>query len=183
MPVILGAKAQSGFGDPFGLLSDCHRRIEMFLGVLVKAAGLGQSGLEESSRESLRRALDYFRDAAPRHTADEEESLFPRLRECDRPEAAAALDLLGALEHDHARADELHRKLDALGRRWLERPLESGELSEFGEIARELREMYARHIALEDQQVFPAARKALDGPAVAGIGREMEARRKSGVSA
>jgi hypothetical protein len=33
MPVQIGAKAHS-FSDPTGLLSDCHRRIEMFLGSL-----------------------------------------------------------------------------------------------------------------------------------------------------
>jgi hypothetical protein len=32
MPVQIGAKTHN-FSDPTGLLSDCHRRIEMFLGV------------------------------------------------------------------------------------------------------------------------------------------------------
>jgi hypothetical protein len=33
MPVQIGAQSHS-FSDPTGLLSDCHRRIEMFLGTL-----------------------------------------------------------------------------------------------------------------------------------------------------
>lgn len=37
MPVQIGAKAHS-FSDPTGLLSDCHRRIEMFLGSLQRVA-------------------------------------------------------------------------------------------------------------------------------------------------
>lgn len=36
MPVQIGAKAHS-FSDPTGLLSDCHRRIEMFLESLQSA--------------------------------------------------------------------------------------------------------------------------------------------------
>ena len=36
MPISIGARPQSGFDDPLGLLSDCHRRIESFLGVLIR---------------------------------------------------------------------------------------------------------------------------------------------------
>jgi hypothetical protein len=35
MPVEIGAQA-ANFADPTSLLSDCHRRIEMFLNVLQK---------------------------------------------------------------------------------------------------------------------------------------------------
>jgi hypothetical protein len=33
MPIVIGAKRESDFTDPIGMLSDCHRRIEMFLNV------------------------------------------------------------------------------------------------------------------------------------------------------
>ncbi len=171
MPVVLGGKPQAGFGDPFGLLWDCHRRIESFLGVLIKAAEIGT--LDEASFRSLEAALDYFRDAAPRHTADEEESLFPRMRA-----AGAGLEMMAELEADHARADRLHARLDKLGRRWLAAgELAPEELAEFGRLSGELREMYARHIGVEDEQVFPLARRVLDREAAAAIGREMARRR------
>jgi hemerythrin-like domain-containing protein len=171
MPVVLGGKAQAGFGDPLGVLWDCHRRIEGFLRVLVKAAELG--ALDDASFRSLEAALDYFRDAAPRHTADEEESLFPRMRA-----AGSVLQMLAELEADHARADAMHRRLDALGRGWLaERKLEPEELAEFGRLAGELREIYGRHIAVEDEQVFPLAKRVLDKEQAAAIGQEMAARR------
>ncbi len=38
MPVSIGAKPESGFDDPIGLMTDCHRRIESFLEALSKAA-------------------------------------------------------------------------------------------------------------------------------------------------
>ena len=78
MPVQIGSKAHN-FGDPTGLLSDCHRRIEMFMQVLERVAQTIDSSPEEEVRQSLETALRYFREAAPKHTADEEESLFPRL--------------------------------------------------------------------------------------------------------
>jgi nitrate reductase gamma subunit len=38
MPVTFGAKLESDFTDPIGLLGDCHRRIERFLGVILAVA-------------------------------------------------------------------------------------------------------------------------------------------------
>ena len=55
-------------------------------------------------------ALRYFREAAPKHTADEELSLFPRMRACGGAEVEAALDRVAELEADHKRADQLHAK-------------------------------------------------------------------------
>ncbi len=36
--VHLGSEPQAGFDEPLRLLSDCHRRIEHFLGILLKVA-------------------------------------------------------------------------------------------------------------------------------------------------
>jgi hypothetical protein len=41
--------------------------------------------LNEEQRGAFEAALRYFREAAPKHTADEEESLFPRLRRIGAP--------------------------------------------------------------------------------------------------
>lgn len=78
MPVQIGAHAHS-FSDPTGLLSDCHRRIKMFLGSLQHVAEVIDRPLTDDARAALESALRYFRESAPKHTADEEESLFPRL--------------------------------------------------------------------------------------------------------
>ncbi|PYV99204.1 MAG: hypothetical protein DMG89_08830 [Acidobacteria bacterium] len=80
MPVQIGAQAHN-FSDPTGLLSDCHRRIEMFLRTLEGVASVIDRPLTEETRAALESALRYFREAAPKHTADEEESLFPRMRQ------------------------------------------------------------------------------------------------------
>src|SRR6516165_4861052 len=64
MPVQIGAKAHN-FTDPTGLLSDCHRRVEMFLGML-EAVGevIDQPAAGETSR-ALDSALRYFGEARP----------------------------------------------------------------------------------------------------------------------
>jgi hypothetical protein len=38
MAVQIGAKPDSGFDDPIGMLKDCHRRIEHFLDILCLVA-------------------------------------------------------------------------------------------------------------------------------------------------
>ena len=80
MPVQIGSRA-SDFSDPTGLMSDCHRRIEMFLNTLRAAGDLNGRQLAEDEQRALDAALRYFREAALKPNADEEESLFSRLRQ------------------------------------------------------------------------------------------------------
>ena len=88
MLVKIGGPVDHGFDRPLGLLSDCHRRIERFLSVLVTIADAHRGAeLPGPDRDALAGALHYFRTAAPRHSADEEESLFPRLRASSDPAA------------------------------------------------------------------------------------------------
>ncbi|MGH7137725.1 MAG: hemerythrin domain-containing protein, partial [Pirellulales bacterium] len=103
--VNLGSPRESSFAQPLGLLSDCHRRIESFLSDMKRVAVERRGeALSHSDRASLSGAVRYFTIAAPRHTADEEESLFPRLRAADNQQAREAIDELNRLEADHERA-------------------------------------------------------------------------------
>ncbi len=179
MPVQLGAKPEHDFADPLGLLSDCHRRIENFLQILLRVAGECEGGeMSREHREALEAALNYFRKALPRHTEDEEQSLFPRLRETEASIARDALEKVAALEADHAEADSRHARIDELGKMWLEQDrLTAPETTEFREILAELREIYSKHIDIEDNALFPAARAALDARQISEMGREMAERR------
>ena len=84
MPIQIGAKV-ADFSKPMVLLSDCHRRIEMFLGVLNGIAQLENRPLTKDEQGSLEKALRYFHEAAPNHTADEEQFLFPGLDTVRKP--------------------------------------------------------------------------------------------------
>lgn len=181
MPVTLGAKPQHGFDQPLGLLGDCHRRIESFLGMMIRVVAQSDDGrkpLSADERQALEAALRYFRTAAPRHNEDEEQSLFPRLRESKNPDAHAALAAVEALEADHRHAGAMHEQADQLCRAWLENDvLKSADAEQLRGLLYELREMYARHIALEDSQLFPLAARVLDRDQLAKIGIEMATRR------
>jgi hemerythrin-like domain-containing protein len=179
MPVTIGAKPESNFTNPIGLLSDCHRRIERFLDVLVNVVAEGQGrALNPQQRTALETALLYFHDAAPKHTADEEESLFPRLRAMQSPEMRALLGRVDSLEADHAVAGRAHAELHELGEQWLRgSSLTSAQAARMAALLGELRNLYRRHIGIEDGEVFPAAAAALSPPEREAIGREMASRR------
>jgi hemerythrin-like domain-containing protein len=178
MPVQIGAKAHPFF-DPTGLLSECHRRIEMFLGTLERVASVIDRPLTEETRAALDSALRYFREAAPKHTADEEESLFPRMRRLRDPHVEAAIERLEPLEHDHLLAGALHAEMDELGQRYLALgSLESTGVDAFRKAIASLVSIYKQHIRIEDELVFPLAARLLSSPEKAAIAGEMAARRK-----
>ena len=177
MPVQIGAKAHD-FSDPTGLLSDCHRRIEMFLGSLQRLALVVDRPLTEENRAALESALRYFRVAAPKHTADEEESLFPRLRKMSDPDVESAIERMERLEADHRDAEDLHKTVEELGEKCLaSTPLSSAESDAFRKAVDSLGAIYEQHIGVEDKLVFPLAARLLTPAEKAGIAAEMAVRR------
>ena len=177
MPVEIGAQA-ANFADPTSLLSDCHRRIEMFLNVLQKIAKSADRRLADEASQALNTALRFFREAAPKHTADEEESLFPRLRQIEDSNLAALFSRLEPLEEDHRRVALLHARVDVLGQQWLTKgSLTSPQVEGFRALVAELSATYSKHIQVEDSVVFPLASKLLSSKEKVSIGKEMASRR------
>jgi len=179
MPVTLGAAPQPGFDQPIALMMDCHRRIERFLQMLLHITReLHGRSLPDEYREALHTALNYFHAAAPRHTEDEEDSLFPRLCQVDDPAVRDATQTIARLEADHDMAEAHHHAVDALGRRWLEEDqLPTEDVERLLKLLSELHEAYSRHIALEDTLIFPLAQQKLSAAQLQEIGREMAQRR------
>jgi hemerythrin-like domain-containing protein len=178
----INAPREHTFAEPLGLLSDCHRRIEKFLEQLLRVTRAAGGGvLSPEQREALAVALRYFRRAAPMHTADEEDSLFPRLRELAQggnATAQHALATMERLESDHDAADVRHAVIDELGARWLEQStLSAEETARLESELRALRLFYEAHIEVEDHELFPLAAGVLDAAQVEATGREMAARR------
>jgi hemerythrin-like domain-containing protein len=181
MPVKLGARPEHGFDQPLGLLSDCHRRIEGFLGMMIRVleqSSDGQRALAPGEREALEAALRYFDVAAPRHTQDEEQSLFPRLRASNDPTARTAMARIESLESDHRHADAMHAQVKDLCRQWLDTgSLSAAAVRRLGGLLRELHDVYTRHISLEDDELFPLAARVLDRQQLLELGQEMAQRR------
>lgn len=176
----IGDKPLAGFGEPIEMLKDCHRRIEHFLDVLGRVAAQSGAGeLTQEARPALQAALSYFADFAPRHTADEEDSLFPRLRQSSSVDVRAAMADLDRLEEDHRRCENCHARVDELGRQWLAAGrLDERQQQHLREAVDELQEIYAAHIALEEQVIFALAAQILEPEQVRRIGEEMRERRQ-----
>ena len=179
MPVTIGAKRESDFTDPLGMLSDCHRRVERFLQALIEVTNQARGGsLDTEQRIALESGLRYFREAAPKHTADEEESLFPRLRATGRAGIEQLLTHIDTLESDHGSAAEAHSQVEHLARKWLhDGRLTEEDAAELSTQLANLAVLYQRHIHLEDHEVFPAASAILTAEDRRAIGEEMAARR------
>jgi hemerythrin-like domain-containing protein len=178
MGIQIGAKPDAGFDDPIGMLKDCHRRIEQFLHVLCLVVERApERPLTEGEANAIKSALNYFRVGGQRHTADEEESLFPRMR--TEQTTATALKEIEALETDHRAADDLHTAVERLYTSWLEgKALNAEELQQLRAATERLKQLYEGHIRIEENLVFPRAAEGLDRAALAQIGEEFRERRK-----
>ncbi len=174
----IGAKPESDFSEPLGMLSDCHKRIQFFLKDLVRLAEMAEQPLDSGYRAALERALRYFQESGPRHTADEEESLFPRLRAIKHPHIQKALAKMDALEADHQRASAAHDEVDAIGRLWLrEGAIRCEQATRLKSLLQDLSDLYQHHLEVEDTELFPTARALLSAHDKTELGREMAERR------
>jgi hemerythrin-like domain-containing protein len=179
MAIQIGAPLASDFSNPLGVLSDCHRRVEYFLRLLVIVTEQAHGEpLNAEQRDALEVALRYFAEAAPKHTADEEESLFPLLRASPHAEATEAVALAIALSRDHDKAATQHAAVDALARRWLaDGCLKAAPARALAAHLSDLTTMYRHHIAVEDDELLPLARRVLSPTAIVTLGCQMARRR------
>jgi hemerythrin-like domain-containing protein len=167
--------AKTPFDNPLQVLRDCHRRIETFMTALVRLNGVAKgAAISGEDREALRTALRYFREAVPKHTEDEEVSLFPRLRRQKDSRLLPVLARIESLEEEHVCCDRIHGELDAIGRLWLkEGSLPSPEASQLFALTAQLRDVYRHHLAIEEDEVFPAAATALAESEIRALANEL----------
>lgn len=176
MLITIGQKPESDFDNPVGMLRDCHKRILYFLNTLAFAAKKFRGlPLPRDVQSAVMKSLKYFDEAAPKHNADEEESLFPRMRASAVGEAAV---LMQTLEDEHRWAEGRHAAVDELFRAWIaEGSLGEGDSERLNGVLAELQGFYAEHIQHEEATIFPLAERGLSAEEIAAIGSEMAARR------
>jgi pyridoxamine 5'-phosphate oxidase len=170
------------FTDPLGLLVHCHAKIEAQLGALeraVRALREGGAGEVEEAFRAIEAARAHFAGPGVKHTADEEESLFPRLRRHAGPDEGGVLAALDELEAQHVTADRAHAALDAVVEQMRGTvPPTAHDVDELAARVDALVALYGPHIALENDAIFPAAARVLPPVELLGLGEEMRARRR-----
>ena len=165
----------AGFDDPVELWLACHERVRRFCRMLERLPlHLAAHGADAAAQEAARSIRRYFNEAAPRHHADEEEDLFPRLIAQAAPAQAQALQAtLAALETEHAANEERWRALDAAlaaVERGVAAAPDAPTLADFVRI-------YAAHIATEESIVLDALRASFTGEDWRAVGAAMARRR------
>lgn len=165
-----------GFETPLEMLEACHERLQGQLATLGRlAAWLPEHGPDAQARQAAASVMRYFDLAAVKHHQDEEDDLFPVLRQrVDEPRRSE----LGALI-DWILAD--HQKLFAawaLMRAKLE-PLSRGEAVDLSPAEVEgFAQHYCSHIGREEGELLPIARSLLTEQDVAALSGTMTARRR-----
>lgn len=167
--------AAPGMDEPLEILEACHGRIEQQLITLSRLLDhLPKAGADAQAVDAVRGILRYFDLAGPHHHADEEQDLFPYLRQIaahDRP----LQDLIDRLLVDHR----------GMAAAWAALRAELVEVAEGradalqAQTAAEFSRRYREHIERENGVLLPAARRYLDADAVATLSTAMVARRRT----
>ena len=157
--------------DPVGLLLDCHKRIRHFTGVAQKMIGPHDAD-DESVRLAAESVARYFEKALPLHAEDEDDSLLPRLEG-----AGVACET----ERMHAEHAEIHSLIGELLPSWKKLIANPASLPELREPlagpTQRLSDVFDKHLAYEEAELFPHVRDALEEPLRRKIFAEMRARR------
>jgi hemerythrin-like domain-containing protein len=165
-----------GFEVPLEMLSACHGRIDQQCATLrALVPHVAAHGADRPAREAAAAVLRYFDSAAPHHHADEEEDLFPALLESMAGSDAVCLrELIAGLLAEHRALEVAWRPVRVA----LESIVAgSAEARLAGVEVEVLASLYERHIAREEGELLPMAKRLLDDATLDRIGRAMRARR------
>ena len=162
-----GKRGKHDKRDALGMLDRSHVRLAERMEQLASAVAAMTGGTAtDDDRESLDDVMHYLDRGAARHVADEEQSLFPRLREHPDTEA-----LLTRITAEHRTHDDT---LAALKRVVQHLPAGTGMLSV---IAADLAKQYRSHIELEEAELIPMVKRLLSAEQLDDVRTEMRSRR------
>ena len=167
----LHAGPGAGFDQPFEMLEACHQRVERMLVLLQRlSAHLAAHGADMQVQQAARDVMRYFDIAAPHHHEDEERHVLPRLREQGRTALA-----------DRVLSEHRTMAIAWAGVRCMLQTVEQGDRLADGEAVAEqwraFAALYRDHMALEEREVFPAARQHIDADGLRAMADEMARRR------
>ncbi len=157
------------FEQPIEMLLACHDRMRRQCQTLQNIRDhLREHGFDAEVRKASQQVLRYFTIAAPQHHADEENDLFPLLRE-RVPDLEPALAALAkqhmALEHSWS---ELEPYLDG--------DITAADLERMLSLVDDFCASYKGHLDYEENMIFPQATKVLSEQDQLELGRRMARR-------
>lgn len=163
------------FDHPLEMLDHCHQRIRRTCDLLVRvAAHIRSHGFDSDARDGAKMVVRFFDTAGAHHHRDEEEDLFPTLQHyVPSAELNALRCLVFKLRAQHAQLDAMWAALRPLVLR-----IAGGRSSDLTvELAQSFAEATERHIATEEAELLPLARRVLGDSLLAPVGASMARRR------
>ena len=170
--------------DPIEHLRHCHQRIERSL-VTVENALAGLCLTEPVLRAEAAAALDYelalLQLLSDLHIQDEEESLFPRLRNNLSGESESLHELLTLLEAQHDEKQAIFGQLANCLYNFptIEGPAAEERLDRLERLIGQLRNIFQPHMTLEDEQLLPICQRHLTPADLDAMQQEMRRRFRS----
>lgn len=165
-----------GMETPLEMLEACHDRVRAQLATLGRlVAWLPDHGPDRQAQQAAANVMRYFDLAAVNHHLDEEQDLFPVLRErVDAGRRELLGELIDWILADHqqmfSRWAKLRARLECISRGEV-CELPAGDVEEFA--AR-----YRRHMEREEGELLPLARQLLIEADIASMSATMTDRRR-----
>ena len=173
---------KADFSKPLDFLFHCHQKIAANLEALRRAtADLHTAQKEDLATvsETINGVLTHLRSSGKKHTLDEEESLFPRIRQHKDGGTEEILEVIGQLEAQHRRAASIEDTLTemAVGLAIAD-DVDPNNIALFNDLSESLYDLYRPHIQIENEFIFPAAAQILSADELSAAGLEMFQRRQ-----
>ncbi|MGH9467199.1 MAG: hemerythrin domain-containing protein [Terriglobales bacterium] len=159
--------------DAVDLLLGCHQRIRHFTALARRLAA--PTAPQEQIGPAAQAVYHYYAQALPLHEADENQSVYPRLRAAAPPRALAEANQ--AMVDQHVSIDRIIARLLP---QWERLQADPHLAAATAEDAHRLEEAWQEHLELEERLIFPALRAYLSAEDRSAIRREMSERRNIG---
>lgn len=163
------------FSQPIAVLKHCHDRIrKQLLTMQNLLSHLPAHGADAEAQKAAQAVLKYFNNAAHLHHDDEEQNLMPMLQATARDADAALLDeLVPGILADHQNMDRdweiVRAQLDKIA---------AGEAAELSASdVQRFCDAYTTHMAKEEANIAPMAKRLFSPEQMAQLGSAMQARR------
>jgi hemerythrin-like domain-containing protein len=165
-----------GLDQPLEILEACHERVKNHCQILQRlSAHLKAVGIDDQAILASKNLLRYFQIAAKNHHEDEENNLFPMLLESMAGSDAICInEIINILKEEHLLIEKIWQSI--------KNPLElvaSGTVASIDETQiLLLATTYEKHINLEENELFPMAKRLLNEEQLKLMSHDMTQRRK-----
>jgi hemerythrin-like domain-containing protein len=165
-----------GLDQPLEILEACHERVKNHCQILQRlSAHLKVAGIDDQAILASKNLLRYFEIAAKNHHEDEENNLFPMLLESMAGSDAVCInEIINVLKEEHIHLERIWQSIKD--------PLEliaSGTIASIDETQiLLLATTYEKHINLEENELFPMAKRLLNEEQLKLMSQDMTERRK-----